>query len=406
MLTPASNGIAAEPATGTGDAKRSARVERRPERTPRQRAEWIEQLRTLYHRPVDQWPAPHVDEIVNWKPLGHLPPVPHPPTNPDSAIKRDLGEKLFFDPRLSGSGQVACASCHDPDLAWADGRSSSFGHGRTRLTRNSPSIRNSGLRRTLFWDGRAESLESQAVAVLSNPDEMHSSRQTIAALITSVPAYREMIDEAFVAPHGDSTDDPTDDWYLARVADALACFQRSIVGGRSRFDAFMRGRYRAMQDDELIGLDLFRRQGRCMNCHHGPLLSDDQFHDLGLSNLGRRFEDFGRYRITGEDKHAGQFRTPSLRDVTRTAPYMHSGLFDLDALLNLYNVGMFNLTRGAIEKAEGPIPQKSPLLKPLGLNRTDLRDVQSFLSTLAEPWHREDTPVLPAYAGEEAHDSE
>ncbi len=390
--------------TATIASTSTAHVKRRPVRTAEERLAWIAQLRRDYEQPVDRWPAPQVDDGVESKPLGRLPDVIHPADNPDSDAKRRLGEMLFFDPRLSGSGQVACGSCHDPDLAWADGRSSSFGHNRKRLSRNSPSIRNSGLRQTFFWDGRADSLESQAIAVLSNPDEMHSGREVVANLIATNSTYREMIHDAFGSPPDKSTTKSTErdqagddinDWYLQRVADSLACFQRSVVGGRSRFDAFLRGRHDALKDDELIGLDLFRREGRCMNCHHGPLFTDDQFHDLGLSNLGRRFEDLGRYKITDDEDDAGRFRTPSLRDVTRTAPYMHSGLFDLSALLNLYNNGMFNLTRSAIKNAEGPIPQKSPLLKPLGLNRTDLDDLQSFLATLAEPWTRQDLPNLP-----------
>jgi cytochrome c peroxidase len=167
------------------------------------------------------------------------------------------------------------------------------------------------------------------------------------------------------------------------------------VGGRSRFDVFLRGDAAALSDVELLGLDLFRREARCMNCHHGPLLSDGRFHDLGLSFYGRSNEDLGRHGITKVASDMGRFRTPSLRDVTGTAPLMHTGMFELAGVLNMYNAGMVTLKRQGFHKNDPLFPVKSPHLKPLGLNRQDLADLAAFLGALEEPKRRERPPTLP-----------
>lgn len=361
-------------------------IEPRPLPTAAERAERLAELRDLYERAPAEWPAPTLDEGVEHRELGPLPPMSHPADNPYSKAKRDLGELLFYDPRLSGSGQIACASCHDSDLGWADGRTASFGHNRKLLARNSPSILNSGHRRLLFWDGRAESLEQQAQAVLANADEMHSGDAMFIDRLSDIPDYRDRFKDVF------GVEEPGFD----EVAKALACFERSVVSLPSRFDRFVAEKHRVLSDEEVSGLHLFRTDARCINCHNGPLLSDDEFHNLGLTHYGRRFEDLGRYAVTSEPADVGRFRTPSLRDVTHTAPYMHNGLFDIDELLLLYNAGMPNERRRR-HQAEDPLfPTKSPLLKPLGLNKQDLSDIKAFLSTLAEPRRRTPPPSLPA----------
>jgi cytochrome c peroxidase len=309
----------------------------------------------------------------------------YPADNPADPAKESLGKQLFFEPRLSGSRQIACASCHDPDLGWSDGRTTSFGHNRRKLARNAPSILNGGYRRTLFWDGRASSLEAQAVAVLSNVDEMHSGDEVVVTHLSEIPEYVEAFHEVF------GVDQPR----LDEVAKALGAFERTIVSEAVRFDSFVAGRYNAMTDEELSGLHLFRTDARCLNCHNGPLLTDDKFHNIGLSFYGRAFEDLGRYNVTGEAADVGAFRTPSLRDVTRTGPYMHNGLFDIDELLRLYNAGMPNDRIRADETHKTPAPTKSPHLRPLGLNSIDLADLAAFLESLEESHRKFPTPKLP-----------
>ena len=343
-----------------------------------------------YRSPSDRWLPPDIDPGVQWQELGPLPEVEHPQQNPFSPAKAALGKSLFFDPRLSGSREIACASCHDPDLAWADGRTVSFGHHREPLKRNAPTIRNIAFQQSLFWDGRADTIEQQVEQVLLNPAEMHITRQQLVVAVAAVPDYRKQFIAAF--------DDP--DVSFDRVVQAVACFQRTVVGGRSRFDRFVRGEYDLLSDNEIRGLDLFRRKARCLNCHHGPLFSDGRFHDVGLSYYGRRTEDLGRYRVTGKREDVGRFRTPSLRDVTKTEPLMHNGLFKLSGVLNMYNAGMPTLKRQAYQQNDPLFPTKSPHLKPLGLSRQELADLAAFLGTLEEPYRRIRPPPLTASAGQ------
>jgi len=357
----------------------------REEPSPEQRAERIRELRALYSQPPEMWPEPHVDDDVTWRELGLLPEMEHPESNPYTEAKERLGKTLFFDPRLSGSGQMACASCHDPDLGWADGRTISFGNQRKPLARNAPTVRNSGFHEVLFWDGRATGLEDQARQVLLNPDEMHATEEHVTGVLKGIPEYGELFCEAF----GDEIIS------FDRAAEALACFQRTIVGGRSRFDAFLKGKHDALSDEAISGLDLYRREARCMNCHHGPVFSDGKLHDVGLSYYGRLYEDLGRHRVTGAAEDVGKFRTPTLRDITSTAPYMHNGLFELPGVLNMYNAGMPTLKRKEEQEDDPMFPTKSPHLKSLGLNRQDLNDLLAFLKSLEEPKQRIRAPELP-----------
>ena len=361
------------------------RLAPRPERTADERKARADELRRVYAADPSTWPAPHVDPDVNWKEIGLLPEVEHPADNPHTTEKETLGKTLFFDPRLSGSGQIACASCHDPDLGWADGRTTSFGHSRKQLARNSPTIRNTAFQQRLFWDGRADSLEDQARQVLMNPDEMRSGPEHVVALLEKEPGYQELWQKAFGA-------EPVS---IDLAAQALACFERTVVGGSSRFDSFMRGGAAALTDEALLGMDLFRREARCINCHNGPAFSDGGFHDLGLSNYGRPFEDIGRGRITNDPADTGKFRTPSLRDATATLPLMHNGLFELQVALTLYNAGMPTPVRRENQADDPRFPVKSPLVKPLGLNKQDLADLTAFLTSLEETKRRIRPPVIP-----------
>lgn len=371
------------------ETTRPSRLPPRPERTAAERVALARDLRSIYAGPVSSWPAPHVDAGVDWKELGPVPPVIHPESNPFSTAKATLGRILFFDPRLSASGKLACVTCHEPLLGWADGRAVSEPHGEIP-GRNSPTILNAAFMPTLFWDGRAASLEEQTEQALTNPREMAADREQLVKVLAESPGYRELFAAAF----------PGQDPAVTSVVAAIACFERTVLSGRSRFDAFLEGDARALSDPELIGLDLFRREARCLNCHHGPTFSDGKFHDLGLSFHGRSMEDLGRFAITHDPADKGRFRTPTLRNVTRTTPLMHNGLFELKGVLAMYNAGMVTLKRQAYERNAPHFPVKSPLLKPLGLNRQDLADLAAFLQALEEPKPPSLPPKLPDLAGE------
>ncbi|MGA0867356.1 MAG: cytochrome-c peroxidase [Planctomycetota bacterium] len=311
---------------------------------------------------------------------------PAPPDDPRHQARVDLGQTLFFDARLSGPGQMACASCHEAELGWGDGRATSFGHGFQPLARNAPSILNAVFGTSFFWDGRSETLEDQALAVFENQDEMHASVDHVVATVSSSRGYRAR----FAAAFGD--DEPT----IERVLQAIAAFERTVVSdGSAAFDRFLAGDSEALDDAAVRGLHLFRTKARCANCHHGPLLTDGGFHDLGLSYYGRKFEDLGRYRVTGDPADVGRFKTPSLRNVARTAPYMHNGLFALDGVLNMYSAGMATLRRNP-EQADDPLfPTKSPLLKELDLDAGEKADVIAFLEALTERRRRVRPPEMP-----------
>ncbi|MEN1679660.1 MAG: cytochrome c peroxidase [Planctomycetota bacterium] len=372
-------------ALGTCGLAPGDRPKPRPSLTAIERQELIARLREQYAKSPSEWPAPTVDDGVDWEELGPLPEVVHPADNPGTPEKIKLGKQLFFEPRVSGSGQIACASCHDPDLGWADGRTVSFGHNRKQLKRNAPSVLHSAFRKVFFWDGRAESLEDQAEQVLNNPDEMHSEGAVVVENLAGIPEYVE----AFEAVFGEGG--------LTRenAVMAIAAFERTVVGGRTKFDFFLDGRVGALTDEALAGLHLYRTTARCMNCHHGPLLTDDKFHNLGMTHYGRRFEDLGRYLITNDPADVGAFRTPSLRDVGNSAPYMHNGMLTLDEALVLYNAGMRTERPRKAEKDDPLFPKKSPLLKPLGLNEQDFIDLKAFLGSMSEPRIRVDPPPLP-----------
>ncbi|MFM1904727.1 MAG: Cytochrome peroxidase precursor [Planctomycetota bacterium] len=357
----------------------------RPGMSDQQRAEWAARLRELYARPAAEWPAPHVDSTVEWVEIGLLPDPTHPADNPFSQAKADLGRLLFFDPRLSQGGQMACASCHDPDLGWADGRTVSFGLDRKPLARNAPTVLNAAFQKQFFWDGRAESLEVQARHVMLNPAEMAGTEERVEATLAAIPAYRQAFADAFGC----------EDISFDLVGKALATYERTLVGGHSRFDAFLHGRHDALDDRQIIGLHLYRTQARCMNCHHGPSFSDGQLHNLGLSYYGRKFEDLGAYKTTGKAEDVGKFRTPTLRNIANTGPYMHNGLFELPGVLNMYNAGMPTLRRKEHQADDPLFPTKSPLLKPLSLSRQDLGDLLAFLEALSEPPRRVRPPELP-----------
>lgn len=338
---------------------------------------YTDSLRHIYSRPASEWPAPNIDSGVRYEELAVLPSGPIPFRVPDSLRgKVNLGHTLFFDPRLSGSGQIACASCHVPDLAWSDGRERSWGHDLQVNNRNAQSLLNIWYFKTLFWDGRSHSLEDQAFGPINNPMEMNSTMPDAVEKIRSIKGYDSLFVDAF--GKGAEINPET-------LTEALATFERTIVGRKSDFDKFLLGDTTILTDAAVRGLHLFRTKARCMNCHNGPLLTDQQFHNLGLTYYGREYEDLGRYMITKKAEDVGKFRTPSLRDVMKTGPWMHNGLFgNIDGILNMYNVGMPSVNPKEHQKNDPLFPKKDVLLKPLQLTKQDKLDLIAFMESISE----------------------
>lgn len=385
---PTTEPVASRPAVTTRPAgSRSRRPAPSPLLSDREYAELAAALREAYSKPPEEWPAPTLDPGVEHRELGLMPPPPYPADNPYSEAKAELGLRLFFDPRLSGSGQIACASCHDPELGWADGRAVSYGHERQLLRRNAPSLVNTAYATSWFWDGRAASLEDQAMAVIHNPQEMKGDKDQIVRTIAADPVYPPLFREAF----GDEK------VTFKRITQALATYERSVTTeGYTPFDRFLRGEKDALSDAAVRGLHLFRTKARCLNCHNGPNFTDNKFHNLGLTYYGRELEDLGRYNVTKDPQDVGKFRTPSLRNVARTAPYMHNGLFDLDGVINMYDAGMGEQRRPEKFKDDPLFPVKSPHIRPLGLNQREKEDLKAFLHSLTERRRRVRVPKAEA----------
>lgn len=332
------------------------------------------ELRAAYAGPPETWPRPVLHEGAVFTEFGPLPPVQHPADNPPSEAKVALGARLFEDPLLSKSGQIACASCHARELGFADGVRTSFGHDRQRGRRNSQSLFTVAWLKPLFWDGRSPDLEDQALHPLIDPKEMAAGDLIeVERRVAGDPTYAA----AFAAAFGD------EQVTVRRISMALATFQRSLSPRGGRFERFLRGDSRALTDQQLKGLHLFRTRGGCVNCHNGPLLTDMKFHNLGLHFYGRELQDLGRYEETKAPEDVGRFRTPSLRGVSQTAPYMHNGLLpSIEATVNFYTAGGAHPRPRAGQEDDPLFPVTDPLLHRLDLTADERAALTAFLEAL------------------------
>ncbi len=329
------------------------------------------ELRRLYSQSPDKWPAPFTDEGVKWTELGILPEGPLAGQTEALKDKIELGKALFFDTRLSGSGKISCATCHQPELNWTDGKEKSEGHEGARTARNAPTIANSWFYQKLFWDGRARDLQDQAFAPIVSEVEMHSDMPEVMMKLRRIKGYRELFKKAF----GDEDIDPD------RMTEAIAVFEKTIISGRSRFDEFVSGKKKALSNRELRGLHLFRTKARCINCHNGPLFTDNQFH---RNNITFDYSDVGLYKVTHKEVDMRKFKTPSLRDVARTGPWMHNGqMKTLEHVISRYSVAKF------------PPGEASPLIRDLGLSGREQKDLLAFLKAISAPPLPFEKPVLP-----------
>lgn len=330
-------------------------------------------LRQMYARPIAGWPRPQVAEGVTPQEMAPVSAMPVPPVAPAVVA---LGQRLFNDPRLSRSNAVACLSCHSPAHSFADSKRVSVGHEGRLGQRNTPGLLGVAQIKPLFWDGRASSLEEQALGPLQHADEMAMDVPALAAKLAALDDYAAQFDAAFGQGAGVT---------LPRILTALADYQRTLLPPVTRFDTFLEGELTALNDRELLGLHLFRTKARCMTCHSGALLTDQQFHNLGLTYYGRKkYEDLGRYLVTGRDEDVGKFRTPGLRGVAQSGPWMHNGLFpQMVGLLNMYNAGMSRpVPQNAQQAADPKFPVTSPLLQPLQLTSGEIIALKSFLEAL------------------------
>jgi cytochrome c peroxidase len=312
--------------------------------------------------------------------LESLGDIPIPKHNPQTPAKIELGKKLFFDRRLSGDGTMSCATCHDPENSFSDGLEISLNYPTTRNWRNSPTLIGVGFQKHLFHDGRASSLEEQALFPMMSAFEMNQNLDFMEEEIRSVPEYVA----EFTTVFGDS------DITRERIAMAIASFERSLVSRNSPLDRFLDGDKNALSAEALQGYKIFTGKGKCTQCHNSVNLADDRFHVLNVEEnpehlqdpriaATRRFvakvyhfeeyrtlaEDPGRYLITKDQKDWKAFRTPTLREIAGTAPYMHNGIYaTLDEVIEFFNKGGGN---------------GNTLLNPLQLTPAEKRQLRIFL---------------------------
>jgi cytochrome c peroxidase len=309
----------------------------------------IEGIKTGYQRPAE---------------------IPFPLTNTYTLKKVLLGQRLFFDRRVSSSSAQSCGSCHDPGFAWGDGLPVGVGNGMAKLKRRSPSIINVAWGAVYMWDGRSTSLEQQALAPIQSASEMNMPIDKLLARLNSIPEYVVLFNGAF----------PGEGLSIKTLAEALATYERTIVSGRAPFDAWIAGDERAISQEAKRGFAIFNSKGRCASCHEGWNFTNDGFQDIGIpgSDIGR-----GQFlpRIQKMD-HA--FKTPGLREISRRGPYMHDGSKQtLEDVIEHYN-------SGGIDR-----PSRSDLIVPLGLTDEEKLDLIAFLKSLSSNPSSMTVPVFP-----------
>ena len=297
--------------------------------------------------------------------------VPQGKNNLSTPERVELGKFLFFDPRLSGSNFISCATCHNPALGWSDAQKTAVGHGMNTLGRATPTILNTAYQRFQFWDGRAKTLEEQALGPIVAGGEMAQPMDTLLVELKGIPGYVKMFEAAYpgegVTPEG--------------IGKSIAAFERTIVSTDSDFDRWLKGVDGAMSDAALRGFEVFKGKANCVACHSGFNFSDNGFHNVGLKDM----DDMGRYKIKPINVLKGAFKTPTLRGVALTAPYMHNGAYNtLEEVVDHYNAGGFE-NAGTLD----------PNMKKLNLTKQEKQDLVEFLRSLTGDPMQITVPELP-----------
>jgi cytochrome c peroxidase len=314
--------------------------------------------------------------VPAWEAANPIQPLPKPPLGIDKSFAElqeqptpervRLGRWLFFDKRMSADGTVSCATCHRPENAFSEPTANSTGIRRQHGARKSPSFVNEAwtLAPNFFWDGRAGSLEEQALAPIANPVEMGNTHEALVRTLTAVQAYAPYFKEAF----GD------EQITKERVAKAIADFERTVMSGNSPWDRWKKNHdEKAVSDAVKTGDSLFFGTGACNQCHLGDSFTDNTFHNIGVGwdPIKRSFADQGRYGVTRKEEDRGAFKTPPLREVSRHAPYMHDG-----SMKTLKDT-VLHYDRGGI-----PNPQLDPKMKALHLTNAQVDALVKFMEAL------------------------
>lgn len=308
--------------------------------------------------------ASQAEDLSDWK----LPPVPVPADNPLTKAKIELGHKLTFDPRLSKNDSMSCAGCHLPFAGGGGHTPRAFGHGG-ELGRWAPSWVNAAYYTSLFWDGRADSLEEQTGALpnhmgpISAPGEMAGNPETIVKNLNTLPVYKKAFHEAF----GENAT-------RQNIAKAIASYERTLIARHSPFQRYVNGDKKALSPAAKRGFELFQNKAQCIACHTPPLLTDNDFHNIGVPQVGPLKEDVGRYVVTHDEDDKGVFKTPSLYNSASFTFFMHDGAFStMRQVIEHYNKG------GDPKNAH-----QSDLIVPLHLNKKEAFDLIAFMKSLTD----------------------
>ncbi|MDX8391919.1 MAG: cytochrome c peroxidase [Mariprofundaceae bacterium] len=305
------------------------------------------------------------EDLSDWK----LPPVPVPVDNPQSKAKIGLGHMLAFDIRLSKNDSISCAGCH---LSFAGGGGHTpraFGQGG-ELGRWAPSWVNAAYYTSLFWDGRASSLEEQTGALsghmgpISAPGEMGGDVDAIVKRLNGIPGYRKAFNKAF-GKEGVTREN---------IAKAIAAYERTLIATDSPFQRYVNGDKKALSGAAKRGFELFRNKALCIGCHTAPLLTDNNFHNIGTPQVGPLKEDKGRFAVSKDKDDIGAFKTPSLYNSASFTFFMHDGAFStMQQVMEHYNKG-----------GDAQNPHQSELIQPLDLSKKDVSDLISFMQSLTD----------------------
>ncbi|MCF7980851.1 MAG: hypothetical protein K9K86_02630 [Pseudomonadales bacterium] len=332
-----------------------------------------------------------------------LPTLVVPQDNPQSPAKIALGERLFHDARFSQNGQISCASCHNPTLAFTDHSPVSEGIRQLKGARNAPTVINAAFAKTQFWDGRAADLEAQAIGPMLNPVEMGMpDGEAILSVVREDNVYQTLIAEVFGVTEQEIN--------LEHIAKAIASFERTLIAGNSPFD-----RYYFEKDQDAIsqaakrGLSVFYNQAACASCHtldrNFALFTDHEFHNIGVGYqridelmkllgaqrkplkmdqikalAGEHVSELGRFLVSGDIRDLGAFKTSSLRNIEKTPPYMHDGsLKTLEEVVEYYDKG------GEFHGIKAQSRQLDARIRPLHLNAQQKSDLVAFMRSLTSP---------------------
>jgi len=303
-------------------------------------------------------------------PLGLL-PIQFPKDNPYTPEKRELGRLLYYDTRLSADGTVSCASCHAPEHAFTDNKAVSSGIKAQLGGRSAPTVFNRAYSLAQFWDGRAKSLEDQAGGPMANAIEMGNTHEAVVNALRGIAGYRTMFKKVF----------GSEEFGIEEVTKAIATYERTVLSGNSPYDRYKAGNKKALTASQVRGMDVYFNKAKCDQCHEGINLTTNAYHNLGVGT-DKPNPDEGRFVVTKSPADWGAFKTPTLREIARTAPYMHDGsLATLADVVEYYDKG--GLANKNLDER----------MKPLKLSAQEKQDLVEFLKGLnGEGWQAKLVP--------------